>query len=289
MTQHSIAYGFLRSIGLAAALIVAGSLAARAELHLDITKGKIEPLPIAIPDFAGNAPNEIQLGRDVTQVISADLERSGLFLPIDQRAFIEKITTNQTEPRFADWRIINAQALVTGAATMQPDGRARIEFRLWDVLAPQHLTGFGYTTTPQNWRRIAHIIADKIYERITGETGYFDTRIVYISETGAADRRVKRLAIMDQDGASHRFLTDGRSLVLTPRFSPSPNAQEITYLSYTRGTRRTARPTSGRWICARVRRPGLPTAQPSIPRPVTVPTARRLSSTRIAAGASSSM
>ncbi len=238
MTQHNIAYGFLRSIGLAAALIVAGSLAARAELHLDITKGKIEPLPIAIPDFAGNAANEIQLGRDMTQVISADLERSGLFLPMDQRAFIEKITTNQTQPRFGDWRIINAQALVTGAATMQPDGRARIEFRLWDVLAEQHLTGFGYTTTPQNWRRIAHIIADQIYKRITGEDGYFDTRIVYISESGAADRRVKRLAIMDQDGANHRFLTDGRSLVLTPRFSASPNAQEITYLSYTRGSPR---------------------------------------------------
>jgi TolB protein len=207
-------------------------------LHLDITKGKIEPLPIAIPDFAGNAANEIQLGRDMTQVISADLERSGLFLPMDQRAFIEKITTNQTQPRFGDWRIINAQALVTGAATMQPDGRARIEFRLWDVLAEQHLTGFGYTTTPQNWRRIAHIIADQIYKRITGEDGYFDTRIVYISESGAADRRVKRLAIMDQDGANHRFLTDGRSLVLTPRFSASPNAQEITYLSYTRGSPR---------------------------------------------------
>src|SRR5216684_4934382 len=236
MTQHSIAYGFLRSIGLAAALIVAGSLAARAELHLDITKGKIEPLPIAIPDFAGNAPNEIQLGRDVTQVISADLERSGLFLPIDQRAFIEKITTNQTEPRFADWRIINAQALVTGAATMQPDGRARIEFRLWDVLAEQHLTGFGYTTTPQNWRRIAHIIADQIYKRITGEDGYFDTRVVYISETGPADKRVKRLALMDQDGANHQYLTDGSALVLTPRFSPS--AQEITYLSYASGTPR---------------------------------------------------
>src|SRR5713226_3484830 len=207
-----------RLLALALVLPLAAVGVAHAEVHIDINRAKVEPLPIAIPDFAGNAANEVQLGRDLTQVISADLERSGLFLPIDQRAFIEKITTNQTEPRFADWRIINAQALVTGAATMQPDGRARIEFRLWDVLAPQHLTGFGYTTTPQNWRRIAHIIADKIYERITGETGYFDTRIVYISETGAADRRVKRLAIMDQDGASHRFLTDGRSIDLTQRF-----------------------------------------------------------------------
>src|SRR3984893_8195890 len=219
-------------------LTVFGAAPVRAEIHLDINNPKIEPLPIAIPDFAGNAANEIQLGRDMTQVISADLERSGLFLPMDQRAFIEKITTNQTQPRFADWRLINAQALVTGAAAMQPDGRAKIDFRLWDVLAEQQLTGFSYMTPPQNWRRIAHIIADQIYKRITGESGYFDTRIVYISETGAADKRIKRLAIMDQDGANHRFLTDGRSLVLTPRFSASPNAQEITYLSYTRGSPR---------------------------------------------------
>ena len=120
----------------------------------------------------------------------------------------------------------------------------RIEFRLWDVLAEQHLTGFGYTTTTQNWRRIAHIIADAIYKRITGEDGYFDTRIVYISETGPADRRIKRLAIMDQDGANHRFLTDGRSLVLTPRFSPT--AQEITYLSYIGRTPRVTCSTSTR-------------------------------------------
>ncbi len=236
MTQHDIAHGLLRSIALAAMLLIAGSSAVRADLHLDITKGKIEPLPIAIPDFAGNAANEIQLGHDLTQVISADLERSGLFQPLDQRAFIEKITTSQAQPRFADWRLINAQALVTGAATMQPDGRARIEFRLWDVLQEQHLTGFGYTTTPQNWRRIAHIIADQIYKRITGEDGYFDTRIVYIAESGPAQKRVKRLALMDQDGANHQYLTDGSALVLTPRFSPS--AQEITYLSYASGTPR---------------------------------------------------
>lgn len=231
MTVQSLACrALLRTFALALSLMVAGTVAARAELHLDITRGKISPLPIAIPDFTGPGPNETQLGHDLTQVISADLERSGLFQPLDQRAFIQKVTTAETEPRFADWRIINAQALVTGAVATQSDGRVRIEFRLWDVLAEQHLTGFGYTTTTQNWRRIAHIIADAIYKRITGEDGYFDTRVVYISESGPADRRTKRLAIMDQDGANHRFLTDGRSLVLTPRFSPT--AQEITYLSY---------------------------------------------------------
>jgi TolB protein len=222
-------------IATAALALSTAALPVRAELHLDITKGKIEPMPIAIPDFSGGA-NGGQMAHDVTQVLSADLERSGLFRPLDAKAFIDKDAATRAPPRYGDWRLINAQALVTGTAEMQPDGRLQVEFRLWDVFAEQQLTGLRYTTTQQNWRRIAHIMADAIYKRITGEDGYFDTRVVYISETGPADRRIKRLAIMDQDGANHRFLTDGRSLVLTPRFSPT--AQEITYLSYARGVPR---------------------------------------------------
>jgi TolB protein len=208
----------------------------RAELRIDITSGKVEPMPIAIPTFAGGAPNESQAGRDIAAVVSADLERSGLFRPIDPRSFIQNVSLTDAQPRFPDWRQINAQALVTGSVNTQGDGRLRVEFRLWDVLAEQQLSGYGYTTTQQNWRRIAHIIADEIYKRITGEEGYFDTRIVYVAESGPAEKRVKRLAIMDQDGANNRFLTDGRALVLTPRFSPT--AQEITYLSYGSGTPR---------------------------------------------------
>ena len=136
-------------------------------------------------------------------------------------------------PRFADWRAINAQALVTGRITRQGDGRLKAEFRLWDVFAGQQLDGKQYFTTPDNWRRIAHIISDAIYERLTGEKGYFDSRIVFVDETGPKDRRVKRLAIMDQDGASVRYLTRGDDLVLTPRFNPS--TQEITYMSYGQG------------------------------------------------------
>jgi TolB protein len=223
------------SVAVALAALVLAAGAARAELHIDINRGKVEPLPIAIPDFAGGEAGG-QVAHDLTQVLSADLERSGLFLPVDQRAFIDKEAATRSPPRYGDWRVINAQALVTGTAEMQSDGRLQIEFRLWDVVAEQQLTGLRYTTTQQNWRRIAHIIADAIYKRITGEDGYFDTRVVYISETGPADKRIKRLAIMDQDGANHRFLTDGRALVLTPRFSPT--AQEITYLSYARGVPR---------------------------------------------------
>jgi len=207
-------------------------LPARAELHIDITRGKIEPLPIAIPTFAGGASS----ANDITQVISADLERSGLFKPIDPQAFVDKDPASHIPPNYGDWRVINAQALLTGSATQMPDGRVQVEFRLWDVFAQQQLTGLRYTTTASNWRRIAHIIADAVYKRITGEDGYFDTRIVYIAESGPLDHRIKRLAIMDQDGANNRYLTDGKALVLTPRFSPS--TQEITYLSYARGTPR---------------------------------------------------
>ena len=217
------------------AMLMVGALVAPAYavLRVDITRGTVEPLPIAIPEFFGKTPQEIETGRNMANLISADLQRSGLFMPIDRRAFIQKVSALRVQPRFGDWRQINAQALVAGSAEAQGDGRLKVEFRLWDVFGEAQLTGLAYFTAPDNWRRVAHIIADEIYKRVTGESGYFDTRVVYISESGPADRRIKRLAIMDQDGANHRFLTDGRALVLTPRFSPT--AQEITYLSYTAG------------------------------------------------------
>jgi len=203
---------------------------ANAELKIDITKAVVEPIPIAVTDFVGANSLPSKYGADMARVIAADLERSGLFKPLDSKAFIQKPGDIQTLPRFGDWRVINAQALVHGRAHIVTDGRLRVEFRLWDVLAEQQMVGLAYFTIPDNWRRVAHIIADAIYKRLTGEDGYFDTRIVYIAEQGPPNRRIKRLAIMDQDGANHRFLTDGGSLVLTPRFSPT--LQEITYLSY---------------------------------------------------------
>ncbi len=216
-------------------LLIALTLAAapaRAELRVDITKGVAEPIPVAIVDFYAKDPAQTQAGADLASVIRANLHRSGLFAPIDPSAFIQSAAALQLQPRFADWRALNAQALVSGAVELQPDGRLRVEFRLWDVLGEQQMVGLAYFTPANNWRRIAHIIRDAVYKRITGEEGYFDTRIVYVAESGPATKRIKRLAIMDQDGANHRFLTDGRSLVLTPRFSPS--TQEITYLAYYR-------------------------------------------------------
>jgi TolB protein len=206
---------------------------AAAQTRLDVTQGNVAPLIIAIPDFVGGTPGDTEVARGISQVITANLRRSGLFAPIDPAAFIEKITSFDTFPRFPDWKAINAQALITGRVTRQGDGRLKVEFRLWDVSSGQQLSGQQYFTSPDNWRRIAHIVSDSAYERLTGEKGYFDTRVVFIDETGPKERRVKRLSIMDQDGANVRYLTRGDDLVLTPRFSPS--TQEITYMSYGQG------------------------------------------------------
>ncbi len=214
--------------------LVAGLLprVAKAVLQINVNEGNVQPLPIALPDFIAVSPGDAEMGRNITQVISANLARSGLFAPIDPKAYIEKITNFDVLPQYADWRAINAQALVTGRISRQ-DGKLHAEFRLWDVFGAGNLDGKQYYAAPENWRRTAHIISDAIYERLTGEKGYFDSRIVFVDETGPAERRIKRLAIMDQDGAGVRYLTRGQDLVLTPRFSPQN--QEITYMSYGEG------------------------------------------------------
>ena len=218
---------------LALAVSALSPLAARAELHIDITRGKVEPMPIAIPDFAGGS----QVGQ---QIAPGAVRRSRALGPVPADRSEGLRRQGRGDARAAALRRLarhqRAGARHRHVPRSRRDGRLQVEFRLWDVFAEQQLTGLRYTTTQQNWRRIAHIIADAIYKRITGEDGYFDTRIVYIAESGPLNRRIKRLAIMDQDGANNHYLTDGRALVLTPRFSPT--AQEITYLSYRRQPRR---------------------------------------------------
>ncbi len=220
----------LKALSFALAMTVLWAFPATAQVQIDINKPNVQPMPIAVTSFAGVSGQEGQMGKDIAGVISADLERSGLFKPIDQKAFIQTVESLQVQPRFADWKAINAQALVQGRVEQTQDGHLRVEFRLWDVYAESQMIGQAYNAAPQGWRRIAHMIADAIYKRITGEDGYFDTQIVYVAESGPQQRRIKRLAIMDQDSENHRFLTDGQELVLTPRFSP--NQREITYMSY---------------------------------------------------------
>ena len=219
----------LTAAALTAGLIATATLPARALVEIDVNKGNIEPLPIAITDFLASD----QIGAEITSIIAADLQRSGLFAPIDKGAFIEKISNPDAAPRFEDWKVINAQALVTGRVTQESDGRLRAEFRLWDTFAGEQLIGEQFFANKANTRRVAHIIADAIYERLTGEKGYFDTRVVFIDESGPKNARKKRLAIMDQDGAGVRYLSDGRAITLTPRFSPT--RPEITYMSYESG------------------------------------------------------
>jgi TolB protein len=216
-------------------LVLAGAQRAFGQARISVTGGEAAPLPIAITNFVAGTPGDAEVSAGVTQVITNNLKRSGLFAPIDPAAFIERITDIDKAPQFQNWKTINAQALVTGRMTRQADGRLNAEFRLWDVATGQQLNGKQYSTSPEYWRRIAHIISDQIYERMTGEKGYFDSRVVFVDESGAAERRVKRLAIMDQDGAksSIRYLTRGSDLVITPRFSPS--TQEITYMEFGQG------------------------------------------------------
>ena len=211
-------------------VVIAYSSRVYAELRVDITRGVVKPIPVAITNLMGKTPKEKNLGINIANVIKADLVRSGLFEAIDDKAFIDIEASLNIVPKFGNWRILKAQALSQGKVVLGLDNQLKVQFRLWDVFSEQQMVGKVYSTVSENWRRIAHIIADSIYKRVTGEDGYFDTRIVYIAETGRGDKRIKRLAIMDQDGENHHFLTDGKSLVLTPRFSPS--RQEITYMSY---------------------------------------------------------
>jgi TolB protein len=214
--------------GLAGAALAGRAGAARAQgREFDVTGGQLRPRPIAVPEFIADDP---KLGADVANIVAADLERSGLFKPIDRAAFIERFRDINTTPRFADWRSVGAEGVVVGRVGLSGDGRIRSGFRIWDTVLGKPLGGQEIATQSANWRRIGHIIADQTYEKFTAEKGYFDTRIVFIDETGPKDRRAKRLAIMDQDGYNVRLLTQGRELVLTPRFSPS--SQEITYMSY---------------------------------------------------------
>jgi len=213
---------------------------AKALVEIDITRGNLDPLPIAVsPLYTELGSQDIKqgdeiiknVGERIAKVIEVNFKRSGLFNPLKKDSFVQKPDIAHVKPRFEDWRLIKAQALVTGKVKVTED-KLRVEFRLWDTVAAKEMVALAFSTTPNNWRRVAHIISDKVYQRLTGEEGYFDTRIIYVSESGPKTQRYKKLAIMDQDGANVKYLTLGNELVLTPRFSPKN--QLVTYLSYFR-------------------------------------------------------
>ncbi len=209
-------------------------------IEVDITRGNLTPLPIAVSPLSldeeskQNLKKILQkedLGSEISIVVENNLKKSGLFNPLNKDSFLQKPDIAHLKPRFEDWALIKAQALITGKVTIS-DEKLRVEFRLWDVLAAKEMMALAFTTVPTNWRRVGHIITDKIYERLTGEKGYFDTRIIYVAEEGPKIKRIKKLAIMDQDGFNTKYLTLGNELVLTPRFNPTN--QMVTYLSYFR-------------------------------------------------------
>ena len=207
-------------------------------IEVDITRGNLNPLPVAVSPLFVEAKSikafqdflkKENIGEDISSVIENNLKSTGLFNPLEKEAFLQKPDIAHLKPRFEDWSLIKAQALITGEVKFENE-KLRVEFRLWDVLAGKEIMALAFTTVPNNWRRVGHIITDKVYQRLTGEKGYFDTRIIYVSEEGPKTKRVKKLAIMDQDGFNTKYLTLGNELVLTPRFNPTN--QMVTYLSY---------------------------------------------------------
>ena len=200
-------------------------------LQIDIMGGNIQAMPIAISYFSiENNLKELQLHNNIPNLIANNLVNSGLFKLLNRDAYMQDPDQLNGRPKFRDWRIIDAQALITGKITKTKNDKINVTIELWDVYGEKRMFGISLSSKIKSWRRISHIISDKIYERLTGEEGYFDTRIVYVSESGSQKNKIKRLAIMDQDGSNHQYLTDGSSLVLTPRFSP--NQQQITFFSY---------------------------------------------------------
>ena len=209
-------------------------------IEVDITRGNLNHLPVAVSPLSSDQQTRSSLekelkiedlGSEISKVVENNLIKSGLFNPLNKDAFLQKPDIAHLKPRFEDWALIKAQALITGKVTFV-DEKLRVEFRLWDVLAAKEMMALAFTTVPNNWRRVGHIITDKVYERLTGEKGYFDTRIIYVAEAGLKTKRIEKLAIMDQDGFNTIYLTLGNELVLTPRFNPTN--QMVTYLSYFR-------------------------------------------------------
>ena len=213
--------------------LLTSSKAANAQLEVDINQGQIEPLPTAVADFAANSPLGQDLAAQITTIIRNDLQRSGLFDIIDPNAYLQNSADMNPFPGFADWRLINAQALVSGQVTANAGQPLSVEFRLWDVFAENQLRAQRLQASAASLRRIAHKISDAVYERMTGQPGYFDTRIVFVSETGPATAKVKNLAVIDQDGANQRTITNGNNLILSPNVSR--DGRNVAYIAYHRG------------------------------------------------------
>ncbi len=227
----------ISAVVLAALVLVAAPAKAQSQLgvwEVPVTVDQsFEPLPIAIVDFQTADPGLAGQAGDITGVLSADLESTGLFALIPKEAFIESGYRFGAVPNYNDWRVINAAALVTGEVARAPDGRLLVRLRLFDTYAEEEIEALEFAGAPTDWRRFAHKVADSVYTQLTGEGPYFDSRVVFVDETGPKGDRRKRLAVMDMDGANVRYVPGAEGLVLSPRFEP--NQQSLLYISYDTG------------------------------------------------------
>lgn len=213
------------------AVILSTGAEARVRIYLD--EGNTAPLPIALIPFDGPDAELDDIGNKMREVIANNLNNSGLFEVIKRDAYLQdNVSLVRDGAKFQEWRLIKAEGLVMGSV-VEENGKLTVEFRLMDVFGEKQLSGRRYSADKQFWRHLAHRVADDIYTTMTGEAGYFATRVVHIAEENVAGKKVKKLCVMDQDGANYQCLTDGGHLVLTPRFSPE--AQQLIYLSYENG------------------------------------------------------
>ncbi len=224
-------------LSLALALTLATPMAAQERsgpLRVEITEGVIEPVPIAVAPFIAENAAAGEYAQRITEVVASDLTGTGLFRNIPQSAYISQVAGFDAPVAYADWKAINAEALVVGAVTLSSDNRLLVKFRLFDIFTGAPLgEGLQFAGNTNSWRRVAHKVADQVYSRITGEGGYFDSRVVYVETTGPKDARQRRLAIMDYDGANVQYLSDASSIVLAPRFSPT--GDRVLFTSYESG------------------------------------------------------
>ena len=225
----------MRSV-LAAALLTVASAALAQDApapEFELVGGSVKGnMTIAVPGFpvAPGVADGAGLGRLIGNVIASDLRSSGLFTPLGPEGIGGYSIPEATAPAFPEWRSTGAQALVTGFVQPRPDGRLTVGCYLFDVAAGRELARQGYSVGPGEWRRAAHKCADAVYARLSGEGPFFDSRVVYVAETGPKNNRMKRIAIMDADGSNHRYLTEGKATALTPRFSP--DGRQLVYTSY---------------------------------------------------------
>lgn len=216
-------------VGLQPSQALAQQDLASKEIELTITGTGARQVPVAVVDFVGQTSQEQDMGMEIARIVRSNLSRAGLLRTIDPKMHPQDSRAALLNMQYPQWQLAGSDNVITGRIKVSQYGRLNVEFFLNDTVRRNQLMALSFSTMANNWRRVGHVISDEVMKRLTGEDGAFDTRIVYVAESGPKTRRTKQLAIMDQDGGNHRILTGNDLLVTTPRFSPA--SQEITYVA----------------------------------------------------------